>query len=113
MGGEVVDGFPVSICRVAKPTGLIGDGKIGHSWGKESVLDTGDEEGGFQAMVGHFVTVGSLDFADQFAGFESAQVIGNLSGSDLACVQNPQLRRSSSEVFVGKPVGLQPECQQS
>ena len=109
MGGEVVDGFPVSSCRVAKPTGLFDGGEIGHSWGEEPVLDTGEEEGSIQAMVGDCVTIRSRYLADEIAGFESAQIVGDLSGRDVVRGQSSEFRGQSSEVLVGESVGVQPE----
>jgi len=43
-------------------------------------VHAGEEVGGVQAVVGDPVAVGAGGAGDQSAGFESAQVIGGLSG---------------------------------
>lgn len=43
-------------------------------------MQAGQQVGGVQAVDGHRVAVAVRDAGDQAAGFESAQVIGDLSG---------------------------------
>ena len=111
--GEVIDGFPVCIGCVTESAGLFDGGEIGHSWGEEPVVDAGEEESSIQAMVGDCVTIRSRYLADEIACFESAQIVGDLSGRDVVRGQSSEFRGQSSEVLVGESVGVQPECQQS
>ena len=113
MGGDLVDGLPVSVRGMTKPGGLSNVGKVGHSRGEETVLCAGEEERSVQALVGDLVTVAARYFADQVTGFESAQIVGDLSGRDVVRGQSSEFRGQSSEVLVGESVGVQPECQQS
>ena len=66
----------------------------------------GEEVGGVQAVVGHGVAVAVRDAGDQAAGFEAAQVVGDLPGGDGAWGEAAQLAGERAEIAVGEPVDL-------
>ena len=84
--------------------GGCGGGEFGQAATQYAVLDAGEELRGIQAVVGDPVAVGALDSGDQVPGFESAQVVGDLPGRDLAGVQSAQLGGVCAQVFVGEAV---------
>jgi len=69
-------------------------------------VHAGEEVGGVQAVVGDPVAVGAGGAGDQSAGFESAQVIGGLSGGDGTGWQSAQFGGERAQIAVGEPVGL-------
>ena len=60
-------------------------------------------------MIGDEVAVGAFDPGDQVAGFQTAQVVGDLSGGDGGGVESTQLSGVYAQVFVGEAVQVQPE----
>ena len=87
-------------------------GEFGQAAAQYAVLHTGEELRGVQAVIGDPVAVGALNPGDQVAGFQSAQVVGHLPGSDGAGRESAQLGGVGPQVFVGKAVRGAPEDHQ-
>lgn len=79
---EVFDGLVVGVrcCPQWWRTGVVGE--VRQASGQESVVHAGQEMRGVQALVGHRIAVAVRDALDEAAGFESTQVIGDLSGGE-------------------------------
>ena len=75
-------------------------------------MQSGQEHGGVQAVVGDLVAVGVGDPGDEAMGAEASQVAGHLPGASQLRWQAAELGGDGAQVAVGEPVELEPEGQQ-
>ena len=75
-------------------------------------MQSGQEHGGVQAVVGDLVAVGVGDPGDEAMGAEASQVAGHLPGASRLRWQAAELGGDGAQVPVGEPVELEPEGQQ-
>lgn len=111
-GGEVFDRG--AVCggggsQMARGGGR--GGEFGQAAAQYAVLDVGKEFRGIEAVIGDEVAVGAFDPGDEVAGFQAAQVVGDLAGRDGAGIQSAQLGGVGAQVFVGESVRVAPEDQ--
>ena len=101
---DLVVDFVESAPQGAGELGEIGEDSA-QAGAQDTVIDSGEEQGGAQAKVRESVAMRAWDALNNLVEAESAQVIGHLAGGEGVRRYSEEGREAVAQEAVGKPSG--------